>query len=392
MFQRSIQTEFERLMSQYPIVTIMGPRQAGKTTLARSAYPNRPYYNLENPDTRALIEADPRAFFDSLDLQKGVILDEIQRSPELLSYIQTAVDENRVPGSFILTGSHQLQLTEAISQSLAGRTAILELLPVSMAELNNNDVELSIDEYLFNGFYPAIYQHHLDPKTHARNYLKTYVERDVRQLVNIKDLDRFRGFIRLCAGRISSVINRESLSNDVGVSQGTIRNWMSILSASYLTFQLPPYFENFGKRIIKTPKLYFTDVGIASSLCAFESWQQIQSDRSRGALFENFVILELLKYRFNQGKEANLYFYRDSNQNEVDVIFKTHDKLIPIEIKSASTFTPALLKGIKHFQKLVGERALIAFLVYNGEEQQVNGVNLINAKNLHKMLLKIETL
>ena len=390
MFSRLIQLELEHLMQKYAVVTILGPRQSGKTTIVKMTYPGKDYFNLENPDVRGFIAEDPKSFLFNLDLKKGVILDEIQRLPELLSYIQVIVDENRIPGSFILTGSHQLHLNQVISQSLAGRTALLELLPLSINELKDNNLSYTIDEYLVNGFFPAIYQHNLNATTNSRNYIKTYVERDVRQIVNIKDLHSFQRFVKLCAGRVGSTINRESLSNEVGVSQNTIKNWLSILEASYLTFQLQPYFENFGKRIIKAPKLYFLDVGLISYLLGIESPKQMNYDKLRGNIFENLVILEILKHQYNQGKDANIYFFRDSHNVEVDIILQVHDKLIPIEIKSSSTFNSSFLKNIKYFQKLTKEKSPIGFLIYSGEqEQKVGNIEVINYKNIHKMMMLI---
>ncbi len=387
MYQRSIQATLEALLKQYAVVTVTGPRQSGKTTLVKTTYASRPYYNLENPDTRALIESDPKQFFADIDLQQGVILDEIQKSPELLSYIQVVVDEDRIPGSFILTGSHQLQMTEAISQSLAGRTAILELLPLSINEIEQESDSWATNEYLIKGFFPAVYQYNLDPTTNARNYIKTYVERDVRQLINVKDLHSFQRFVKLCAGRIGSTINRESLGNDVGVSQNTIKSWLSILEASYLTYQLQPYFENFGKRIIKSSKLYFLDVGLVSYLLDIKSIKQVEHDKLRGGLFENMVITEILKYQYNRGIDANIYFYRDSHNNEVDIVIQVGDKLVPIEIKSTSTFNTALLKNVRYFQKIVGDRAPLGYLIYAGEhEQKVKNIMITNFRNIHKVM------
>lgn len=386
MFTRSIQAIFEEQMRQYPVVTITGPRQSGKTTLVKTQYPERPYYNLENPDVRMMIESDPRQFMDSVSLQKGVIIDEVQKLPVLLSYIQTRVDEQRVPGSFLLTGSHQLQLSEAISQSLAGRTALLELLPLSLIELRQQITLNSIDEYLLQGFFPAIYQYNMDAVTHARNYIKTYVERDVRQLINIKDLSCFQRFLKLCAGRLGSLINRDELGAEVGISHNTVKHWLSLLDSSYITFQLKPYFENFGKRQIKTSKLYFTDVGLASYLLEIRSTDQMQIDKMRGHLFENFVILEMMKNRYNAGKDADLYFYRDSHHNEVDVVASWQGRLIPIEIKSTMTFNPALLKNVQYFQALAGYRAPLGYLIYNGDlEPRIGSVQVLNFKNTHRV-------
>ncbi len=393
MFERTLQHAFDEALKQYPVVTLTGPRQSGKTTLVKQSYPERGYYNFENPDVREMVQSDPRQFINNVDLNKGVIFDEIQRYPQLLSYIQTTVDENRIPGAFILAGSHQLPLTQSITQSLAGRTALLELLPLSIAELSNNGVDAMANDYLFKGFFPSIYQHDLDPMMHSRNYIKTYVERDIRQLINIRDLQTFQQFIRLCAGRVGSTINRESLSNDIGMAQNTIKNWLSVLEASYLTFQLHPYFENLGKRLIKAPKLYFCDVGLLSYLLQIQSPDQMQHDKMRGALFENMVVLEILKYHYNNGKDIAIYFYRDSHRHEVDVLVKTRDYLIPIEIKSTSTFNTSLLRNITYFQKLVGKRAPFGYLVYTGEQEfQIGQTHIMNFKNIAKMMQQIEAM
>lgn len=393
MFTRAMQPTLEKISNQYPVVVVTGPRQSGKTTFVKAAYPTRPYYNLEHPDVRALIEEDPQHFFAQVNLQQGIILDEIQNSPNLLSYIQVAVDNERVPGAFILTGSHQLQLTQAITQSLAGRVAILELLPLSISELNQNKINYTTNDYLLSGFFPGVYQHHLDPITNMRNYIKTYVERDVRQIINVKDLHAFQRFIKLCAGRIGSTINYESLGNDVGITQNTIKNWLSILETSYISFQLQPYYENFGKRIIKAAKHYFTDTGIASYLLDIKSTQQVDHDKLRGALFENMVILEIIKYQYNHGSDANIYFFRDNHGNEVDVLLTIHDQLIPIEIKSSATFQRSFLKGLHYFQKLVPDKVPTGILVYAGEhEQQVGDFQVINYKHINQMLGQLASL
>lgn len=387
MFERSIKIKLENLVKDYPVVTITGPRQSGKTTLVKETYPNKSYYNLESPDLLELILSDPREFFNNIDLKRGVILDEIQRAPELLSYIQVIVDENRIPGAFLLTGSHQVLLLEAVSQSLAGRCALLELLPLSINELKHAGFNLKTNEYLLNGLFPAIYKHNLDPIDTSRNYMKTYVERDVRQIINIKDLHSFQKFVKLCAGRVGSTVNLESLSSDVGVSQNTIKNWLSLMESSYILFQLQPYFENLGKRLMKAPKIYFLDVGLASYLLGINSTMQISHDRLKGALFENLVITEILKYKYNRGEDSGIYFFRDSNHNEVDIIMTSHDKLIPIEIKSTSTFHNSLLKGIKYFQKSAKSRYSVGFLIYAGEmESKIDNIYIMNYKNLHKMM------
>ena len=264
MFQREIVTELQRLAEEYPVVTVIGPRQSGKTTLVRHVFPKKPYVNLENPDTRSLVETDPRGFLEQFP--HGAILDEIQRVPKLLSYIQTIVDESNEKGQFILTGSHQLELHQAITQSLAGRTALLTLLPMSLDELLKAGIDLSLDQALIMGGYPRIHKDALDPTKAYRNYFQTYVERDLRQLINVKDLSQFERFVRICAGRVGQIINLDEIGSEVGISSHTVKEWISMLEASFIVFRLQPYFENFGKRIIKSPKLYFTDVGLATYL------------------------------------------------------------------------------------------------------------------------------
>lgn len=391
LFEREIQPELLRLTESYPVITVTGPRQSGKTTLVKNVYPHKAYVNLEEPDVREIIRNDPRAFFS--DKKEGAILDEIQRAPELMSYIQSIVDEKQIAGMFVLTGSHQLQLHQAITQSLAGRAAILNLLPLTINEIRKNDISMQVNEYLFNGFYPAVYQKKIDPMTIYRNYISTYVERDVRQLVNVKDLNNFQRFMQLLASRVGSVLNINSLADDVGNAPNTIKNWLSILETSFLLYRLPPYFENFGKRIIKSSKIYFIDVGIVSYLLGIETEKQISRERLKGGLFENLVLLELMKARINKGKSPYLYYYRDQHSNEVDIIIKHRNFLIPVEVKSSSTFNSALLKNLHYYRKLVKTRAPLGFLVYSGDmEQNIDNIHVINYQNTSKIWQIIESI
>jgi predicted AAA+ superfamily ATPase len=361
----------------YPIVTITGPRQSGKTTLVKKLFPKKKYINLENPDQREFAKSDPRAFLDNLS--DGAILDEIQRSPELSSYLQEIVDNAQTNGLFILTGSNQFSLLDNITQSLAGRTALLKLLPFSIREIEEQTEHFKSDDYLFHGFYPGIYREKRDPTIAYRSYFETYIERDLRQLSQIKDLTLFQRFVRLCAGRIGQLFNASHLSNEVGVSVPTIKSWLSILSASYVLMTLPPFFENISKRLVKSPKIYFYDVGLAAYLLGLEQPHQLSRDPLRGALFENLVLMELVKARFNRGLDPNLFFYRDSHQNEVDVVFQSGSLLIPIEIKSSKTFHHEFLKGLKYFKKLFPERIHNGFLIYDGQiEQQIQGFTVQN--------------
>lgn len=368
--QRHIQEKLMALLAQYSVITIMGPRQSGKTTLVRQVLPHFDYVNLEDPATRQIISQDPRAFFEKHS--KNLIIDEIQRMPELLSYIQVLVDEQAdATGLFILTGSHQLELHQAISQSLAGRTAILTLLPLALSETQQTN--MSIDELLLQGFYPRLYQKNLNPTEAYQYYFQTYIERDVRQLTHVHDLNVFIKFIKICAGRIGQVINWSSMSNDIGVSAQTIQRWVSLLEASYILIRLPPYFENFGKRIIKSPKLYFVDVGLAAFLLDIETPAQMARDPLKGHLFENFIIMDLIKQRYNQGKSVPFYYFRDQHGNEVDLLIKSGHQFTGIEIKSSQTFHRDFLKGLNYFQQLVQDRYEKGYVVYTGKEEQMMG-------------------
>jgi predicted AAA+ superfamily ATPase len=379
MYQREIAAELKELGDSYPIITVLGPRHSGKTTLVRAVFPDKPYVNLEAPDIRQLAEEDARGFLEQYP--DGAILDEIQRVPSLLSYIQVIVDEKEQKGMFILTGSHQMELHQAISQSLAGRTALLTLLPMSLHELTNEKIDQDLDLALIRGGYPRIHKDHLDPTKAYRNYFQTYVERDLRQLINVKDLTQFERFVRICAGRIGQIINLEAIGGEVGISSHTVKEWISILEASFVVFRLQPYFENFGKRIIKSPKLFFNDVGLASYLLGIENEVQMSRDPLRGYLVENLVVLEILKGRLNQGLDPQLYYYRDVQKNEIDLIFKNGNELIPIEIKSSKTFHPDFLKNLRFFQDLVGARAPKGFLIYAGDqEQRIGSIGLLNYK------------
>jgi predicted AAA+ superfamily ATPase len=381
---RNMESILLALAKSYPVITLLGPRQSGKTTLVKHCFKDKPYVSLENLDTRAFAELDPRAFLGRYP--NGAIFDEIQRVPSLLSYIQGAVDEHNEKGQYILTGSHQHSLHASISQSLAGRTVILKLLPLSYSELFQQHETIDINALLYQGFYPRIYQDKLNPIHFYNSYLQTYIERDLRQMINVKDLSVFQHFIKLCASRIGQIFNANSISNDLGISVHTVQQWLSILEASFVVFRLQPYFENFGKRIIKSPKLYFIDVGLAAYCLGINDLNQIDRDPLRGNLVENFVIAEILKRQYNQGLEPNLYFYRDSNQREVDLVIKRGHELYPVEIKSSQTFNPNFLDGIKYFQTLVNPRAPKGYLVYTGqEEQQINTISVINYRHLNSI-------
>ncbi len=365
---RDIKQEMLAMAKAYPIVTVLGPRQSGKTTLVRQLFSHKPYVSLENPDDRAFAELDPRGFLEQYP--NGAILDEIQRLPILLSYLQGIVDQQPTKGQFILTGSHQHELHQSVSQSLAGRTALLTLLPLCLAELPLSLQNENLDYYLYHGMYPAIYHDQLEPTKFYRNYLQTYVERDVRQMIHIKDLSRFQHFIKLCASRVGQLFNASHISQALGVSSNTVHHWLSILEASFVIYRLQPYFENFGKRMIKSPKLYFTDVGLATYCLDIHTEAQLPRDPLRGSLVENFVISEFMKHRANKGLESNAYFYRDSNQHEIDLLMKRGHDLIPIEIKSSKTFHPEFLKGLHYFKGIAPSRFKTGYLIYAGDQEQ----------------------
>ena len=349
-------------------MTVLGPRQAGKTTLAKMELPDFDYVSLEDPDTRAIAEEDPRALLERQSTK--TIFDEIQRAPHLLSYLQTMVDSSPANGQFVLTGSHQLELRQAISQSLAGRTGILYLLPLSIPELNAAGIRFdSFEDYLFHGFLPRVHSQEQRPRTAYASYYETYVERDVRQLIQLKDASLFEKFMKLMAGRIGQLINYQSLGNDVGADAKTIKQWLSILEASFIVFKLPPYFENFGKRVIKSPKYYFVDPGLACHLLDIERTEQVTRDPLVGSLFENLVILEAIKSRGNRGLKPNLYFYRDSHGNEIDLLFKSGRDLHAVEIKSSSTYNASFKKGLRHFDTNTHPLASQS-IVYAGESRK----------------------
>jgi uncharacterized protein len=377
MVTRELHNELTAAAREYPVVTLLGPRQSGKTTLARMSFPRREYRSMEDPDVRMAAQADPRGFLENLP--NGAVLDEIQRTPELLSYIQGRVDTRNTAGEFILTGSHQPALHAAVSQSLAGRTAVLTLLPFSLPELRHYKKTWDPFDLAVRGCFPRLHEERLSHRRFFNGYLQTYVERDVRMLTNLKDLRLFQRFLTLLAGRVGQVVNYTSLGNDTGISSTTVKSWISVLSASFVIFELPPYFENVSKRVIKSPKVYFTDPGLVAHLVGIETAEQAVRDPLRGALYENLIIVELLKQRLNAGLLPSLFFYRDTNGNEVDLVIKAGRNLVPVEIKSATTFTEEFLKGLGRFRDAVGAKASGGYLLYNGKERfKVKGVSVFN--------------
>lgn len=390
MIKRTLGEYAKQMAEKYPVVTITGPRQSGKTTLVKSFFPELPYANLEHPVTRDFAKNDPVAFLEQYP--DGAALDEIQRAPELLSYIQALVDETNRNGQFVLTGSHQFDLREGINQSLAGRTAILKLLPFSLKELSGYEESISVDELIWKGFYPRIYDKDMPPHQAYSDYFETYIERDLRNIEHIRNLDAFRLFVKLCAGRVGQLLNLTNLSNDVGVSQTTIKEWLSVLQASYIVFTLQPYHpRSISKRLVKSPKLYFYDVGLAAWLCGVEELRHIHNHPLRGNLYENMIVADVLKWRWNRGKSNNLSFYRDSNANEVDLIYDIGGMPVPIEIKSGKTISDDYFKGLKHFSKEMKDLKYGSVLVYAGDiEQNRTGISVTNHQKLSDLLDLIE--
>lgn len=344
MYQRSLGAILKRYASIYPILGITGPRQSGKTTLARFLFSSLPYVSLENLDTRTRAIEDPRAFLESY--KQGAIFDEVQHTPDLLSYLQGMVDADPQMGQFVITGSQNFALTHHISQSLSGRIGMVTLLPLSYVEL---DKSIRLSQFIFQGGYPGLYQREMTALEFFPSYIQTYIERDVRQIKNIENYTLFQNFLKLCAGRTGQVINLSSLAQDCGISHTTARQWLSVLEASYIIFFLHPYYQNFSKRLIKMPKLYFYDTGLACHLLGLEKEQQLETHYLKGALFENAVILEILKGRLNRGQPPNLYFWRDHAGHEVDLLAEWGGNLKAIEIKSGATFQSNQIKNIEYF-------------------------------------------
>ncbi|MFO1523542.1 MAG: ATP-binding protein [Kiritimatiellia bacterium] len=385
MIQRDLMTALRQAAADYPVVTLTGPRQSGKTTLVKTCFPGHAYANLEQPDLRKLAQDDPHGFF--VRFPPPVILDEIQRVPELASYVQVAVDgDRRAKGRYILTGSHQTNLHQAVSQSLAGRTAVLRLLPLSLKEVATQARLPGVDELLWRGFMPALYEEPVDPTGYHRNYFQTYVEKDVRQLLQIRNLHAFERFMTLLAGRVGQIVNLSALSGETGVSSTTLGEWLSILEASFVVFRLHPYFANIGKRVVKSPKLYFTEVGLATYLLGIESPAQMTRDPLRGGLFENMVVSDLLKTRLNQGRDPGLFFLRDNKGFEIDLIVKEGRHLIPVEIKSSMTFQPDFIRPLRDFCSRE-KTAHAPALVYAGEPfPDVHGVRCVNFQEAYRLV------
>lgn len=388
MIKRTALDTILRLAKGFPVIAITGPRQSGKTTLARSAFPDKTYLSLEDPDTRLLAESDPRGLLSRYP--DGLILDEVQRAPQLFSYLQSFVDDHLVPGKYVLTGSQQFGLLSGITQSLAGRVGLVQLLPFAMNELDSvGKVPEDMDHLMLWGMYPPLYDREMDPADWFPAYVNTYIERDVRQLINVRDLSAFQRFIRMCAARTGQLLNLSSLASDCGITHNTAAAWISVLEASYIIFLLRPHFNNFNKRLVKTPKLYFLDTGLATWLLGIRELEQLAYHAQRGALFENLVVTEFLKGKFNRGQQADLYFWRDSKGLEVDLLVDDGINLKPVEIKSGQTIAPDFLTSLKKWCELSGNPDRPAVLVYGGDKEISNyNVSIIPWRNLASLTSK----
>ena len=375
MIPRKLSKPLHRLAASFPVVTVTGPRQSGKTTLVRELFPDKLYVTLEDPSERLFAEEDPKGFL--AHFAKGAIFDEAQRWPDLFSYLQGMVDDDRQAGRFILTGSQQFGLLASVSQSLAGRVGVTRLLPLSAGEIPELS-ENSLNSILLTGGYPALHAQTINPQDWFASYIATYVERDVRQLVNVPDLTTFQRFLRLCAGRTGSLLNLNALAGEAGVTNKVAQAWMSVLQSSDLVYLLPPYHKNFGKRLVKTPKLYFVDTGLACWLLGIRSEEVLALHPLRGALFETWVIGEALKARYNAGEAADLYFWRDNNGVEADLVYEQDGKLQPVEIKSGATVTSDYIKAGQKAAKFAGDEALMPWLVHGGEDNyERSGVGVV---------------
>lgn len=363
MFQRTLTPKIQHLFTKFPAIALLGPRQSGKTTLSQLAFPHLPYINLEKLTDRNFATEDPTGFLNQYP--NGAILDEIQYVPDLMSYLQLRIDEKNIPGLYVITGSQNLFLNQKIGQTLAGRIAITTLLPLSYQELQPGD---DWKETIYKGFYPRVYNNQIDPVDFYPNYIQTYIEKDVRQIKSIANLSLFQKFLGLCAGRIGQILNLHSLSNDCGISHSTAREWMSILEMSYIVYLLKPYFNSFNKTLIKSPKLYFCDTGIACSLLNIQDPSVLQNHFMKGVLFENLIVTDLLKNQYNHGLQPHLYFWHDRTGHEVDILLDDGKRLTPVEIKSGETINQNYFSNIQFFQKLA--KTTEGKIIYGGIDHQ----------------------
>lgn len=367
MIKRTLGEQIKLMAAKMPVISITGPRQSGKTTLAKQCFPDYEYMNLENPDVLEFAKSDPRLFLSQH--KKGIIIDEAQVMPELFSYIQTISDENNKTGEFILTGSQNFLMSEKISQSLAGRVFITHLLPFSIEEIKKSKHWMeNSNHYIFNGFYPRIYDKDIAPNLFYPSYIQTYTERDIRQIINVSNLHSFQRFMRLVAGRTGQLLNYSNIANELGHDLKTIKSWFSILESSFIIFFLQPHHKNYSKRLVKTPKLFFYDTGLACSLLGIKNEDEINLHWAKGALFENLIISDIAKNYLNKSQNPSMFFWRDNTGNELDCLIEGALSLKRIEIKSASTIHPDFFKGLEYYNKLSDSTSENSFLVYGGNK------------------------
>ncbi len=387
MIRREISKQILHATKNVPVICITGPRQSGKTTLVKHLFPNYKYYNLEFPQHRQFAQADAIEFLN--EIESGIIIDEVQRVPELLSTIQFIVDEKKVVGKIVIIGSQNLLLMQSVSQTLAGRVALFTQLPFSTNELQETKFqENRYENYLVKGFYPRIYDQKLNAHNWLQDYINTYIERDVRQITDVKDLSMFSNFLQLCAGHTGQIVNYSTFSNNLGIDVKTVRSWLSILETSYIIYLQPAYFKNFNKRVIKSPRLYFYDTGLACNLLGIKNSSDYSSHYLKGGLFESFVISELLKIIHNNKLNSKIYYFRNSNGNEIDAVIEYGGKIKAIEIKSGKTIIPAFFKNFNYWDKLLNQANSEKYLIYGGEETQNRTfAKVLNWKSLDAVFL-----
>lgn len=379
MIKRDAEDQLRKLAGQFKAIAIIGPRQSGKTTLSKFVFPHLPYINLENPDSRRYALDDPRGFLDNY--KNGAIFDEIQRTPDLFSYLQEILDNTQLKGQFILTGSNNFLLQENITQSLAGRIAYVNLLPFSLNELKQQS-KIELNELIYKGFYPPIYDQKIEPGKWYPNYIQTYIERDVRQIKNINDLETFNRFLKLCAGRVGQLLNKNNLAIETGIDNKTVDAWLSILESSFIIYRLTPHYKNYNKRLVKMPKIYFYDTGLLCNLLEINKSSQLESHYFKGNIFENLIISEFKKNKFNLSLSESLYFWRDNIGHEIDLLIEESLNLLPIEIKSGKTVHSEFFKNLSYWMKLSGEKHGKIIYAGNTDQKRSGGIDIISWKNL----------